>query len=196
VCSVSIVLFSGTMLLSCSGEYYFMFTIRDQSSLLAVGTRNPSNLHKDDNDALSLWRVDPTGQFWRLDASAVGRGATNVESELLRRVRSWRTEQPTKQRHSGDDSEWDDILQQEDVRGYLGSLSVEEAVEVAKDCLVDGILMGRRKQQQQRLARNDGKDGRVLMEQLEQGLRKRVQAVVIRSSNDASGRSRPFVEIV
>jgi len=62
-----------------------------QSTLLAVGARNPSNnINNSDDDHLILWRVDPTGQFWRLHASAVGRGGMKIEAELLQHVQRWK----------------------------------------------------------------------------------------------------------
>jgi len=207
---------------SLGGRYGRMLS----SSLLAVGARTPpTNLHRDNtnrsnnhihpednDDTLVLWRVDPTGQFWRMHASAVGRGAANAESELLKRVRSWRMQNskeaeeedhPQRNNGDGDDSEKkDDDVRQDDIRAYLGSLSPHEAVKVATDCLVDGILAGRMRmtqQQQQQLATSSehhgANDPSILQRQLEWGLRKRVRAVVIRSKN-SYGRSKPFVEIV
>ena len=95
-----------------------------------------------------LWRVDPTGQFWRLDASAVGRGAINIESELIERIRRWKIEKQiqqqnekhTEQRHDNTLENVDECnIFHNDVREYLGTLSLNQAVEVAKNCFIDGI---------------------------------------------------------
>ena len=34
----------------------------------------------------NIWRIDPTGQFWKCNAAAVGRGAGNAEATFLRQV--------------------------------------------------------------------------------------------------------------
>ncbi len=169
-----------------------------------------------EGDALILWRVDPTGQFWRTDASGVGRGGARAELELLRRVRLWmgekradattttdeegpdgdmngerRREVVVGQRGSvvdgmNDDDEYDIV--NADVRAYLGTLSMNEALEVATDCLVNGILARRGKRRRRRRdalhaedddGRRDSEEGRRLSCEL--GLRKRVRAVIIQS---------------
>ena len=164
-------------------HYACSYLFGAQSSLLAVGSRKPSN---SDSDTLILWRVDPTGQFWRLGASSVGRGALHVESELLslmKKRKRLETEQHNEEEEEEEDTECD--MLHEDIRSFLGSLSVEEAVDVATDCFVNGIM----KSVQKKLgSRKNEKD----MRQLEQGLRKRVQAIVIRSN--ALG--QPHIEIV
>merc|ERR1712127_731863 len=104
--------------------------------------------------------------------------------ELLRCVRSWKMER-TKQLHDEDDDESECDILHEDTRAYLCALSVEEAVEVATNCLVDGILTRRK-----RASAKAGQDD--IMMQLERGLRKRVQAVVIRSNH--CGQSKPRIE--
>ncbi|KAL9186154.1 hypothetical protein ACHAXT_005392 [Thalassiosira profunda] len=157
---------------SLGGQYGRMLS----SSLLAVGARTPSS---SDGDALVMWRVDPTGQFWRVDASAVGRGALDVESELLSRIRSWKKEQ-SEQRTDASEC---NVLQ-EDVRAYLGSLSVSETVEIAKDCLIKGIMKSRR------VATTSEK---MDTERIERGLRKRIRAVAIRSGS--LDRSKPRIEV-
>ena len=143
------------------------------------------NIHDDnsipDSDALVLWRVDPTGQFWRLDASAVGRGATNIESELFQRIRRWKMKQ---QKHI--EEEDIDVLH-EDVQSYLGTLSVKEAIKVAKECFVNGIV---RNQKELAGSKDDAVHARMIFEQ---GLRRRMQTVVIRSN--ASSKVAPCIEV-
>lgn len=165
---------------SLGGKYGRMLS----SSLLAIGAQNPNNSNSDNGkDRLVLWRVDPTGQFWRSNASAVGRGSVNAESELLNRVRKWRMQQ------RNDDGEKECEILHEDVRDYLASLSADEAVEAATNCLVDGI-MERRKH----LAKTD--DQIIAVKQLEIGLRKRVQAVVIRTNKkDVADKLESRIEV-
>ena len=124
------------------------------SSLLAVG--NDNNIR----DRLSIWRVDPTGQFWKCEASAAGYGTMEVEAELLSRARAWKKSTMNEDKSStvskatstrtvngkevDEDEEMmndDVIISNEDMRMYLTSLTEEEeAVKVASDCLVDGLL--------------------------------------------------------
>jgi hypothetical protein len=89
------------------------------------------------------------------------------------------------EQHNEEEEDTECDILHEDIRSFLGSLSVEEAVDVATDCFVNGIM----KSVQKKLgSRKNEKD----MRQLEQGLRKRVQAIVIRSN--ALG--QPHIEIV
>ncbi|KAL7549187.1 hypothetical protein ACHAWF_012453 [Thalassiosira exigua] len=148
---------------SLGGRYGRMLS----SSLLAVGERSPSDV---DGDSLILWRVDPTGQFWRVDAAAVGRGALDAESELQTRVRRWKSKKADWEH----DNELECAVRHEDVRAYLGSLTPDEAVQVATDCLVEGIM---RRSKIGKVV-NDPK----VEEILARDLRKRIQAVTIRSN--------------
>ena len=163
-------------------------------------------------DALILWRVDPTGQFWRTDASGAGGGGARAESELLSRVRGWarrgRDAATSSEggRGGGDDDD-DDVddrrhnddadggsavddfaVDNADVRAYLGTLSPSEAVEVAIDCLVNGIIAGgdeRRRWRRRDATHAEDGDGHQTSERrrlsYELGLRRRVRAVIIQS---------------
>jgi len=129
------------------------------SSLLAVG--NDNNSCQNDEDRLCIWRVDPTGQFWKCEASAAGYGTMEVEAELLSRARAWKksitmneddessTESKTTSKRTVNGKEVDEdeemmnddvIISNEDIHMYLTSLTEDEAVKVASDCLVDGLL--------------------------------------------------------
>eukprot|EP00986_Skeletonema_menzelii_P011743 scaffold6160_cov104-Skeletonema_menzelii.AAC.1 len=65
---------------------------------------NHETEQNDNDDKLCLWRVDPTGQFWKCDASAVGRGTVEVEEELLNRVRQWKKKNNNKKKNEHDDT--------------------------------------------------------------------------------------------
>ena len=179
-----------------------------------------STLHDNpDNDTLILWRVDPTGQFWRLDASAIGRGCFEVEREFLRHVNDWTLSRNGCKSIGGgahlacssddfpEEEEEDNstVIHNVDVRAYLGSVSVNDAVLLATDCLVNGI-MNRRSSMLRRRRRNSMTDS-VASERrnkiYERGLRKRVRAVIVRSNakrnhraNDHGRSRRPYNEIV
>jgi hypothetical protein len=197
----------------------------EKSSLLAVGSRDSPPRRRGrgarrppgpGGDELILWRVDPTGQFWRADASGVGRGGARAESELLRRARSWvgrgRGVATVEEGRGGEEDNHDDdddddedgrrrddadggsavddfAVDNADVRAYLGTLSTSEAVEVATDCLVKGIIAGggkhRRRRQRNAVNVEDRGDGHHSSERqrlsYELGLRRRVHAVIIES---------------
>ena len=150
-----------------------------------------------------LWRVDPTGQFWRLDASAVGRGALNIESELIERIRRWKIEKQIQQQNEKHtEQQHDNTLENvdecnifhNDVREYLGTLSLNRAVEIAKDCFIDGIM--RNAKQQEQHTRTSSLE-ELLQERklIERGLRKRMQTVIIRSKT-SFGNTAPIIEVV
>lgn len=155
------------------------------------------------NDTLILWRVDPTGQFWRLDASAVGRGAINIESELIERIRRWKIEKQIQQQNEKHtEQQHDNTLENvdecnifhNDVREYLGALSLNQAVEVAKDCFIDGIMRNA-KQQEQHISTSSLEELLQERKLIERGLRKRMQTVIIRSKT-SFGNTAPFIEVV
>lgn len=164
-----------------------------------------------DNDALILWRVDPTGQFWRLDASAIGRGCSEVEREFLRHVKEWKRNTrggSTQPEGSNDDlseveEEGTTLIQNIDVRAYLGSLSVSDAVLLATDCLVNGIMtrrsrMRRRRRKNSMIDRTSEDNGNRIYKR---GLKKRVRVLIIRSNAKSNhhnfSRSRkPLIELV
>ena len=66
------------------------------SSLLVLGTQQQQSWQQhqqaddDDDTLILLWRIDPTGQFWKVNASGIGRGGTCAELEFIRRVRRWK----------------------------------------------------------------------------------------------------------
>ena len=185
------------------------FVTDDESNIVTEGNirLNP------DNDTLILWRVDPTGQFWRLDASATGRGCYEVEKEFLRHVNDWKkgtnggsaqlegnNDQPEVE--EGDSST---LIHNNDVRAYLSSLSANDAVKLATDCLVNGIMNRKTSTQRRRRGRSYMLDSIVTERRnkmYERALMKRVRAVIIRSNGksnhhaNGSRSRRPYIEIV
>ena len=153
-----------------------------------MGARNPSNnINNSGDDNLILWRVDPTGQFWRLHASAVGRGGVKIETELLQHVQRWKKLELKQQQN--DDEEDDVHVSREDIRTYLGTLTVNKAIEVATDCFVKGIMSSNMKDKQ-----SSSKEDILNRKLFENGLRKRIQAVVLRSN--AQGKATSCIEVV
>ena len=153
-----------------------------------MGARNPSNnINNSGDDNLIIWRVDPTGQFWRLHASAVGRGGIKIEAELLQHVQRWKKLEQKLQQNDDEDDIID--VSREDIRAYLGTLTVNEAIEVATDCFVKGIMSSNMKEKQSS-SQEDILDRKLF----EIGLRKRIQAVVLRSNT--SGKASSCIEVI
>ena len=134
-----------------------------------------------------LWRVDPTGNLARLEAGAVGRGALQIESQLLRRVELWKRAKRRltieSEMQTGDNYIDAPAVSNEDVQGFLTSLSEDEAIDVAHQCLIEGIME----------SRNEGHEDARVTEQVRIQLKRRVNSVVLRS--DAVGRQHA-VEII
>ena len=151
------------------------------SSLLVLGTQKQQRRTNDDNNkdnnnddnTLLLWRIDPTGQFYKVIASGIGRGGISAELELIKYVRHWKRgvlhkqkQQLSTQRqqatftaatttilttttmeeHDDEDDGCSNIEEEEgiiitnnDVRTYLDTLTPNDAIELAIDCLVNGL---------------------------------------------------------
>ena len=99
------------------------------------------------SEGCNIWRIDPTGQFWSCDAAAVGRGAGVAESFLLKEI-ARRMKSPAnvedaeidddEEEENGDDGIDDGMasLTNQDVKKFLLSLSVDEAIALAQNCLL------------------------------------------------------------
>ena len=86
---------------------------------------------------LSIWRCDPTGQFWKCGPmAAVGRGAGNAEMKFLREVKKWRDHG-----RIGKESlnELNFKISSSDVERYMASLSFDETIILACRCLVEAL---------------------------------------------------------
>ena len=101
-----------------------------------------------------IWRIDPSGQFWSCDAATVGRGAGVAEAFLLKEI-ARRMKYPADMKGSRGDEEGDDdddeeeeesdaddlkeamaSLSNQDVKKFLRSLSMNEAIALARDCVL------------------------------------------------------------
>ena len=68
-----------------------------------------------------IWRVDPTGQFWKCRAVVVGRGSVKAEQELLARIcKSEKSKESTPA---------------EAIHKRIAEWSMEEALLAARDCI-------------------------------------------------------------
>lgn len=219
-----------------SGRYGRMLS----SSLLVLGTQQLSQQqhrkqqhrrggndnddnNDDDDDRLILWRIDPTGQFYKVIASGIGRGGIYAELELMMYVRRWkrgvlhkqqqllqlqqqetsptaatttiltRTMEEQDQDEDNDEDNEGIVITTNDVRSYLGTLTPNDAIELATDCLVNGIIAsastmeGRgsstinshMQQHQQRW--HDEEDKNDVLSLYKEEVRQRVHAVIIHS---------------
>ena len=169
----------------------YITTTHPQSSLLTIGV-NEEIAVNNSNEAtsnISIWRVDPTGQFWSIDAGAVGRAAIDIETELLNKVTQWRKQKT--QQMSENESQFG--TRNLDVKSYLSTLTVEEALEVANDCLVNGIISSiKRGNHKQSLHTNGLLD--ILL--LDAGLRRRLKSAIIRERPLGATRANPSIELV
>jgi len=97
----------------------------------------------------NLWRIDPTGQFWKCHAAAVGKGAGNVEAMFLRKVEKWKRDgMETEQRRLAEDQTQEleslvNTLTNKDVRGYFRTLSFEEAMVLACRCCASALKLSK-----------------------------------------------------
>ena len=104
----------------------------------------------------TIWRIDPTGQFWNCDAAAVGRGAGLVEGAMLRYVRKWKFQKDQKincddgndndkyndnDNDDNNDDNNDDIdtlitsITNTDVKNCFESMTFDDAIKFAIDCI-------------------------------------------------------------
>uniref|UniRef100_A0A7S0AR99 Uncharacterized protein n=1 Tax=Minutocellus polymorphus TaxID=265543 RepID=A0A7S0AR99_9STRA len=92
-----------------------------------------------------IWRIDPTGQFWSCDVAAVGRGAGVAESSLLKEIaRRMKSSTDVKDTETNEEEENDDgeieeamaSLTNQDVKKFLLSLSMDEAIALAQKCVL------------------------------------------------------------
>jgi hypothetical protein len=107
-----------------------------------------------------------------LDAGAVGRAAINIEAELLNKVRQGlKKTEPQK-----DDEQKQPAVSNSDVKSYLSSLTVEDALTVASDCIINGI-MSSMKRDDPNLHSNG-----ILLSSLDKDLRQRLKTAIVRGA--------------
>jgi len=84
-------------------------------------------------DANVIWRVDPTGQFWKFQAVASGRHAARVEQLLLEKL-------IIIQQDNNDDDDDDDnkhpTPSSRKLKSIIGEMSTREALQMATECVL------------------------------------------------------------
>mmetsp|Transcript_23780 Transcript_23780/g.28057 ORF Transcript_23780/g.28057 Transcript_23780/m.28057 type:complete len:453 (+) Transcript_23780:41-1399(+) len=102
----------------------------------------------------NIWRIDPTGQFWKCNAAAVGRGAGNAEATFLRQVEKWKrgkklgleqADHESTEDQTGDLDSLVNNLTNNDVKGYFQTLSFDEAMVLACRCCASALKMSKKK---------------------------------------------------
>lgn len=166
--------------------------INSQSSLLTIGVDEGTTIDSSNKatNNISIWRVDPTGQFWNIDAGAVGRAAIDIEVELLNKVRQWRKKET---QQTFDEESQPDTLCNSDVKSYLSTLSVEEALTVANDCLINGILSSMKRGSHKQLLQSNALLDNLL---LDKGLRRRLKTAIVRARPFDAIHTNPSIELV
>lgn len=71
---------------------------------------------RDDKNSCTLWRIDPSGQFWKCNASCIGRGAAAAEEHLLKLIST-------------------DNDNHIDLTTFFRNLSIQEAISMACECI-------------------------------------------------------------
>lgn len=84
---------------------------------------------------LSIWRCDPTGQFWDCHAAAVGRGAGGAEGEIMAHVAAAKMGKNLGDEEKENVEEMIAMISPQDVRDYLSGMSFEDAVILACQCI-------------------------------------------------------------
>jgi hypothetical protein len=104
-------------------------------SVLVVG--------KDRHQNVEIWRCDPTGQFWKCHATAVGRNAGAAELVILNKAHEYLKKQSPNENEQ-DPFEYEELIKtisQSDVENYLQSLSFDEAVILSCECIVRALRL-------------------------------------------------------
>ena len=84
--------------------------------------------------AKEVWRVDPTGQFWKCQATIVGRGSVLAEAKLMAQLHEQSTADNTST--STNDSTKGEATRV-DIKDQLRALGRDEAVVLCKSAIVD-----------------------------------------------------------
>ena len=74
----------------------------------------------------TLWRIDPTGQFWSCQGAIVGRDSDRAEEEILTRLG---------ERMANNNNNNNNSNATMDLETYLESIRCDEALELICDCL-------------------------------------------------------------
>lgn len=91
--------------------FYCTHILREQT-LTIMYIKSYAVLVGRDNRSPCLWRIDPTGQFWKCDATVIGRGASAAEAHLM-----------------------DMVLSEKDESFVFSNLSTRQALSVASECI-------------------------------------------------------------
>jgi hypothetical protein len=107
----------------------------------------------------SIWRIDPTGQFWQCHAAAVGKGAGLVEGAMLQYVQKWKnknsnvdtnsdidadadvdTDKSKKMDMNDSTNDIDNDCDDDDLETLLTSISNQDVIECFQDMSFDDAI--------------------------------------------------------
>ena len=148
-----------------------------KSSCMIVGTDMNINMNMNMNSSHdsstnlkynSIWRIDPTGQFWNCDVAAVGRGAGMAEISFLKRILKWKQKgkchdndnnnndddeeneedkEGNQDKKEEDDDDDDDnvmallsMISNQEVKEFLSSLDVNQALALASEIMLETLF--------------------------------------------------------
>jgi len=107
------------------------------SSALVVGY-DGSHYDKD-SASYTIWRCDPTGQFFKCSFGAVGRGAGNAERKIVHEISNWKSSGKGCSQNNGPDKIL--RLKNKTYNTSLSKLSVEEVKECFESMTFDDALV-------------------------------------------------------
>ena len=138
---------------------YVSNNIHLQSSAIVIGMNEKISHHPtttasspssspSSSSNCNIWRIDPTGQFWKCHLATIGRGAGYIEHAMLLHVYKWKQEQKNHQQNHQQDNENDttgsssiemkDLVSQitnEDVKQCWDEMTFDDVMEFICDCI-------------------------------------------------------------
>jgi 20S proteasome alpha/beta subunit len=100
-----------------------------------------------------IWRIDPTGQFWRCHATVAGQNAHAMETLLWQQLvllllkKRTEAEEEEEDGNNNIDKKKNNSNHPEDIIQFMESLSCNEALELIKECLTVHYMGIQRKQE-------------------------------------------------
>jgi 20S proteasome alpha/beta subunit len=99
-----------------------------------------------------IWRIDPTGQFWRCHATVAGQNANAMETLLWQQLllllkKRTEAEEEEEDGNNNIDKKKNNSNHPEDIIQFMESLSCSEALELIKECLTVHYTGIQRKQE-------------------------------------------------
>jgi len=155
------------------------------SSALIIGMNEVKHYHHPalmNKKLHSIYRIDPTGQFWDCHAAAVGRGSGVVEANILKYVKDWKLKKNNEPESKDQQNDQDlDVLvasiSNDDVVDCFGSIGFDDAIKLACECTVKALKLSKQADVKKHgiqgllvLPERDGKQNRIQTEMIHPGI--------------------------